>query len=196
MRKQLAVWVAVVVIASVASAGCKKPEDKPAVADAAADAASLEAPRPTLSALPVIPSDLSKIKSSSDPNFMTLSIADKLEVEKAHRPQASPNADAYFTEFEKLGAKWTSRKQIAAWTVGARYCFMSDSEKNTSTVICEFDDEKAAKAGTEKASKTNKILTYREVIQHKNVFIAVNDLSEGKGGKDEAKAFKDFAKKP
>lgn len=177
-----------VVLAAALLAGCKdKPETTAAAQPGAAPPVSAA---PTVSSAAVVPSVASTY--TGDPNDIAGLFA-KLESEKANRPPgADPSVEKVFdTITTKLGIALDDRKQVAGFTIGARYCFKGVTKTDIHVVACEYMDAPSAVKGVEMASVTNKYLKHREVLQRRATTLAVQPTTESAASAADAKKIKD-----
>ncbi len=171
-----------VAIAVAAPAGCKsKPQEE----------AKVEAGPASASA----PSATSPIKSASAPASGEINpgtIMEKLEMEAMHRPTANPSVEVVFDAItKKLNIVLEDKKQVAGWTIGARFCQKAVTKSSVHVVVCEFTDGPSAAKGLETASSTNKYLKRREVLLRRSTTLSIHPTAETKQAEADAKKIKD-----
>jgi hypothetical protein len=117
---------------------------------------------------------------------------EKLDSEQKNRPNVQPNADKVFdTITGKLAIPLEGKKQIAAFTSGARYCLMATTKNDVYVVACEYADPESATKGVERTSVTNKVIKRREVLRKSSTTLAIQQAGESKAAESEAKRIHD-----
>jgi hypothetical protein len=169
-------------------AACK---EKPDAATSSSTAAKLEVAH---SAGPSTPSAAPASAApvySGDPNDVAGLFA-KLDSEKSNRPLANPTVEQVFDMLTgKLGLPIEDKKQVAGFTIGARYCMKGVTKTDIHVVACEYVDAPSAVKGVETASVTNKYIKHREVLQHRGTTLSVHQTTESPASVADAKKIKD-----
>lgn len=115
-------------------------------------------------------------------------IFEKLDAEKKNRPAANPSVEKVFGAItDKAKIPLDDQKQVAGFTIGARYCLKAVTKNDVHVVACEFEDAAAATKGAERASATNKFLPRREVLQKNGTTLSIQQAGESKTAEAEAK---------
>lgn len=183
-----AMKLAHVVLAAVLWVACK---DKPEESTSTSAKAAL--PGPSSSQAPAAPSAAPPAQGaySGDPNDLNGLFA-KLTSERDDRPKADPTVEKVFdTITTKLNIALDDRKQVAGFTIGARYCFKGVTKTDIHVVACEYTDAPTAVKGVATASITNKYLKHREVLQRRATTLSVHQTAETDASVADAKKIKD-----
>ncbi len=178
-----------IAFATLIFVACK---DKPEESASTSTSAKVTVPAPSASAQPVPSAALSAQGAyTGDPNDLNGLFA-KLASEKDNRPKADPTVEKVFdTITTKLNLPLEDRKQVAGFTIGARYCFKGVTKTDIHVVACEYLDAPAAVKGIEMASVTNKYLKHREVLQRRATTLSVHQTAETDASVADAKKIKE-----
>lgn len=166
--------------------GCEGKKDSPTPAPSASTVSSASA---SASASAPTPSSSAAAQSAPQSEAEALgAIFQKLDAEKKNRPTANPSVEKVFGAItDKAKIPLDDQKQIAGFTIGARYCFKGVTKNDVHVVACEFEDAAAATKGVERASATNKFLPRREVLQKNATTLSIQQAGESKAAEAEAK---------
>lgn len=165
--------------------GCTKKDPEPTKTEPSA-APSASAPA-TASATPSAANPVPPINENSIAGIM-----EKLAEEQKNRPTVQPSAEKVFdTITGKLAIPVENKKQIAAFTSGARYCSMGMTKHDVYLVVCEYADPESATKGVERTSSTNKVIKRREVLRRNSTTLAIQQSGETKEAEAEAKKIHD-----
>lgn len=166
--------------------GCEGKKDTPTPA-ASASASASAAPSASVSALAPSSSTVAQPPPQTEAEALG-AIFQKLDAEKKNRPTANPSVEKVFGAItDKAKIPLDDQKQIAGFTIGARYCFKAVTKNDVHVVACEFEDAAAATKGVERASATNKFLPRREVLQKNATTLSIQQAGESKPAEAEAK---------
>jgi hypothetical protein len=95
----------------------------------------------------------------------TLSIGQRLELEKASRMAATPPAEAVLQALGAEGLRLNPERQHMASPIGARYCVGTTSAAGDLALsVCEYETAEAANAGRDSSAKTFAMIKDREVL--------------------------------
>jgi hypothetical protein len=127
--------------------------------------------------------------ASSDAQFLS-SLFERLEAEKKNRPTLELSAEKVLAT---LGArvKLEDVKQVAGWSVGARYCTKGVTKTDVHVVVCEFTDAASATKGVSAASATNAYIKRRIVLLKKSTSLSIQQAGESKEAESDAKKIAD-----
>ena len=179
-------WLSFFVLASSGFLACGKKDPPATVADSSPAA-------PSASVAVVSASASTSANPAGALETPSLgAIAEKLDSEQKNRPNVQPSVDKVFdTITGKLAIAIENKKQVAAFTAGARYCVMASTKNDVYVVACEYSDPASATKGVERTSVTNKMIKRREVLRKNSTTLAIQQSGETKAAEAEAKKMHD-----
>lgn len=167
--------------------GCEGKKETPAPAPSASVVASATSASASASA----PAPSASVNAQPPPKTEAEALGaifEKLDAEKKNRPAANPSVEKVFGAItDKAKIPLEDQKQVAGFTIGARYCLKAVTKNDVHVVACEFEDPAAATKGAERASATNKFLPRREVLQKNGTTLSIQQAGESKTSEAEAK---------